>query len=440
MTGGGGRAKRPDDWPSSHVRAREDLSDRLDLPLEPTEANWLDEHLGACSDCAMVADSYATQRLELRALRDRMPPPPRDLWARTAAAIETESRFRGGHARLSGSRNRRSFAPAALLATALVVAVAIGTLTSSQRPFGDGATGSSGPVAAATSPSQETPGDVAGGGPTPIPAPRTIAYLTCAADGDCLYNVRSVAEVCPPASTEPCATDATVEDHPVSLDQNASTVFGSPDVKRLIVVNDPTSANSGTISVVSLGSAAPDAVPTPTPTVAPSATPTTSVASESPPVTVTAPPSAGPSVTQSTDSPPSSTSPASPSAGSPSPSIAVTPMPDGAVEIARDVVLVGQSAAYSASGRWFAFTARPVNGSAGPDIYAWKVGDPLANRITTDHRSVFGSWSGDTMVGSTVVVTTKGAGTELEPASFLLDPATAAITNLPQTGKAWRPA
>ena len=90
MTIAGGRAKRPDDWPSSHVRAREDLSDRLDLPLEATEARWLDEHLGACPDCVAIADSYAAQRLELRALRDRMPPPPRDLWARTSAAHSTK--------------------------------------------------------------------------------------------------------------------------------------------------------------------------------------------------------------------------------------------------------------------------------------------------------------------------------------------------------------
>lgn len=108
------------------------------------------------------------------------------------------------------------------------------------------------------------------------------------------------------------------------------------------------------------------------------------------------------------------------------------------------MVLVGQSAAYSASGRWFAFTARPADGRVGPDIYVWKVGELLANPVTTDHRSVFGSWSGDTVVGSTVVETSKDVGnavkTDLEPASFLLDPATTRVTALPQTGKAWRPA
>ena len=39
-----------------------------------------------------------------------------------------------------------------------------------------------------------------------------------------------------------------------------------------------------------------------------------------------------------------------------------------------------QSAAYSPDGAWFAFTARPSDGSAGPDIYVWRVGDQLAER------------------------------------------------------------
>jgi hypothetical protein len=124
--------------------------------------------------------------------------------------------------------------------------------------------------------------------------------------------------------------------------------------------------------------------------------------------------------------------------------VSPSPTTSGAIEIAHDVVLVGQSAAYSPAGAWFAFTARPANGLAGPDIFVWKVGDPQAHPVTTDHRSVFGSWSGDVMVGSTIVETATGSGAaakiELEPVSYLLDPATNTITALPQTGRAWRPA
>ena len=46
-------------------------------------------------------------------------------------------------------------------------------------------------------------------------------------------------------------------------------------------------------------------------------------------------------------------------------------------------------------------TARPADGSTGPDIYVWRVGDPEAHPVTTDHRSELGSWSVDTIVGST---------------------------------------
>jgi cellulose synthase/poly-beta-1,6-N-acetylglucosamine synthase-like glycosyltransferase len=52
---------------------------------------------------------------------------------------------------------------------------------------------------------------------------------------------------------------------------------------------------------------------------------------------------------------------------------------DATVQVARDlwpgVKVVGQSAAYSPDGAWFAFTARPTDGSEGPDIYVWRVGD-----------------------------------------------------------------
>jgi hypothetical protein len=437
MTIGRGRARRPDDWPSSHVRARADLSERLDAPLDPAESGWLETHLAACPDCRTIADAYAAQRLELRALRDRMPPPPRDLWARTAAAIESESRFRDGRAR-SMARGRRSFAPSALLATALVVAVAVGVLTSSQWLPGGGDAGPASPgVALATDTASGAP---AGGGgtpdKTPIPAPRTFAYVSRDSGGEFSLTVRNVDAVCPEGSKEPCGTDAVVQRNPVNLDQDAASVFGSSDNARLIVVNEPTASKSGTISVVSLKSSPPAPTPTPTPSAIASPPP----ASPSPSVGVS--PSVRPSTTPASGSP-SPSSPASPSTG-PTPSVAVTPAPDGSIEIAHDVILVGQSAAYSASGRWFAFTARPADGSGGPDIYVWKVGDALANRVTSDERSVFGSWSGDVMVGSTVVAVSKGGGNsatiDLEPASFLLDPATGSLAPLPQTGKAWRPA
>jgi hypothetical protein len=64
------------------------------------------------------------------------------------------------------------------------------------------------------------------------------------------------------------------------------------------------------------------------------------------------------------------------------------------------VVLVDEAAAYSPSGAWFAFTARPPDGSQGPDVYVWRPDWPSARPLTTDHRSVFGSWLGESVLAS----------------------------------------
>lgn len=450
-----GRARRPDDWPSSHVRARADLSDRLDAPLESAEAYWLDTHLAACPVCSETATAYAAQRLELRALRDRTPEPPRDLWARTAAALESEPRFRD-MGRGSFGRRRASLAPFALLGTAVAVAVIVGTLASSRRPGGDGTVTPTSDVAIASDPGASAPSAVPGA--TPVAVARRVEWLSRSSDGAFRIQVANLNEVCPPEAVVPCDTAAPVEAVAVSLGRNLASAFGSEHTDTLIVVNNPDVGDPGSVRVVQL---AIDSGPTPSPSPTPSPTPSPSVtASPTASSTPSAPPSASPTPTRS----PSPTTTATPTTGlasptppiasnsptqtaslEPSPSVAVSPSPSsGTVEIARDVVLVGQSAAYSPSGAWFAFSARPADGSVGPDIYVWKVGDALATPITTDHRSIFGSWAGETVVGSTVVETPlgkgQGAATELVPESFLIDPLTQQIVTLPQAGRAWRPA
>ncbi len=66
------------------------------------------------------------------------------------------------------------------------------------------------------------------------------------------------------------------------------------------------------------------------------------------------------------------------------------------------MVLIGTPPAYSPDGRWVAFSARPTDGSHGPDIYAWEVGRQRALALTTDHASVFSGWLNDRILGSTV--------------------------------------
>ncbi|MBA2381054.1 MAG: zf-HC2 domain-containing protein [Chloroflexi bacterium] len=423
------RTSRPDDWPSSHVRAKVDLSDRLDSQLDPAEAGWLETHLAGCPACRSAAAAYETQRLEIRALLDRMPSPPRDLWARTAAAIEAEARFRDDRSRIARRWNRTLLAPSAVLAAALVVAVAVGTLTSSQRFGGDGTTESPAHVALASS-AASAAGAASAPGVTPIPVERKFEYVARASDGALMIKSANVDEVCPASSPQPCDSTAPTEDHGVTLDQGAKSVFGSADGERVIVYNsDSPAGNSGTVSVVALASGSPEPTRSAAVTASPNASPPRpSLAATSPAVEPT--PSA-PGTVAPSEQPPRE---------SPSPTVEVTPSPDGSrIEIARNVILVGQSASYSRSGDWFAFTARPVDRSVGPDIYLWKVGDRNAKPVTTDHRSVFGSWTDDTIVGSTVDGEL-GAGTGLEPSSFALNPRSRKVTSLGETGQAWRPA
>ena len=51
-----------------------------------------------------------------------------------------------------------------------------------------------------------------------------------------------------------------------------------------------------------------------------------------------------------------------------------------ALAIINDVVVVGETAAYSPDGTMLAFSARPADGSHGPDIYLWRLGDPSLSR------------------------------------------------------------
>ena len=116
-----------------------------------------------------------------------------------------------------------------------------------------------------------------------------------------------------------------------------------------------------------------------------------------------------------------------------------TPTPTSAIPtnlaIVKGVKVVGESAAYSPDGAWFAFTARPSKGDTGPDIYVWRVGDDLARRLTDDHASVFGSWVGNRVLGSRPSDSTSGDA--VESRSFYLDPSSGKETPIASGG--WRP-
>ncbi|MEJ7749758.1 MAG: hypothetical protein WKF56_10675, partial [Candidatus Limnocylindrales bacterium] len=119
-------------------------------------------------------------------------------------------------------------------------------------------------------------------------------------------------------------------------------------------------------------------------------------------------------------------------AGSPSPAATAA----ATLAIASGVEVLGDTAAFSPDGRWFAFTARPADGSAGPDIHVWHIGDGRAQAVTSDGMSVFASWDGDRLIGSRP----RSNGTserESNVQSFALDPATGA--EMPIASDLWRP-
>lgn len=424
-----GRSHRSDDWPTPHARALAGAAEQLDGQLDAGDTTWLADHLAACPACAAAAEDFASQRLELRALRDRQPAPPRDLWARTAAAIEREAGFRADKPR----RTRRlALAPFALLSGTLVVALVVGALTSSQLPGVETtATPDSGIANVTPTPSPPV------ATPFLLPA-KQVAWIS-EENGRFNFNRTSVVEVCPEAAA-PCKATVPTETRSLALGSNPSTVFGSSDGESLIVVGDDGGGISGSnVYVVPVAgalatpTASIDASPPPTTAASPVGTPNptpnrTASVPTVPPVSTPSTPSPSVQTSGPSESPPSATpNPASPSA-----------TPIGAIQIASGIQIVDGTAAYSPDGSTFAFTARPADGSQGPDIYAWHVGDALAVPITSDHRSVFGSWVRNAIVGSAIDPATTGEGSE--PTAFILDPASTTLTTIPQVGRAWRPA
>ena len=420
---------------ADHDRAHELAATRLDEALPGGDIAWLEDHLAACADCAAVGAAYDEQRLSLRALRVDSPEPPRDLWARTAAALEAEGAAR---ARRSGWLSRGL--PLAPVAGVMVVAIAVGMgLLNGRSLF----------------PDSTSKGD---GQPMPTPmnvAAAEVETLTRLEDGRVQIQSRRLTQVCP-MGADACGLSPSFDV------TTTATISGSADLDAIIsprrdrmVVVDRGEGAGGVyvVDMVVPPSASPPPASAPAPTAdpgisgepptadpgLPTASPSASPGTASPPAS----PDPGPSEATSSDVPatlivgtpdPSTTgTPEVTPAPSedPSPSIAVSPAPDGALEIAHDVIVVGGIAAYSPDGTQFAFTARPADGSVGPDVYVWTMGDAEARAVTTDHAAVFAGWLDEHLLVSRVA--------DGRPATVLLD--LAAGTQTPVgAGPTWRPA
>lgn len=419
---------RHNDQESTHDRARALISSELLEPLDPDETAWLVDHLTGCAECSSDREAYAGDRQLLRGLRDTSPQPPRDLWARTAAAIDREAAGRRRGPTGAGRSSRRprwgglplgAAAGALVMLIVLVTAVIPRTIPQVVPPTAsDVAVISEPPLP----PAQPTPLAVAAG---------DVGYIRPAANGRWELVISKVHEVCPRSrqGCESLGEDAAPQT--VDLGGSPTGVTMSPG-KDQLVVNSRGNAG-GTqpdrVYVVALATAAPTGTDNP-PTDAP---PTDTPIVTDPPGT----PGASPIVTPSQT--PGST-------------------PIGAIEIASGVIMVGE-AAYSADGR-LAFSARPADGSTGPDLYLWQDGDADATQVTDDHQTYFSAWLGDTVLASRVRASaeepaapeaTAEPGSEatpdaspaaspdasaepatFHPVSFLFDPETGLATDLTQ--------
>lgn len=389
-----------------HDRARSLAAGRVDEPLAPADAAWLDAHLATCPACAADAAAYEADRAALRGLRTETFEAPRDLWARTAAAIESE----GGRGVARRGRLGRPFAALAPIAGLAVVAIVVGSGLLNGQPVAP-----VGPEA------------------TPIAfAAGTVAVLNVSDDGALQLSTGNLHEVCPMTAAS-CRVEPSFETAPVAgfrPSQDVNAVI-SPTKDQLVVIPRG-SGGTGGVYVVPVKRATPQPSPeattapsTPAVTEAPTATPETPTASpsepaESPSATESPSETPGESPAESPAESPEaspvespSTEPASPEATpeatatpetteepTATPVVAVTPRPDGALEIASGVVVVDGPATYSPDGTRFAFTARPADGSTGPDVYVWNTDDTVARAITDDHRSVFAGWDGDALLVS----------------------------------------
>ena len=431
---------------------------RIDERLDPRDEAWLEAHFLRCDPCSRVAAEYDAESALFAPARGAYPDPPRDLWARTAGAIEAQHARRRPSGlgalfgRRAGTGQHSVFAP---LAGAMVVAIAVGLGLLNGLPAKEST--SKGPDPDAT--------------PFPLVAGE-VQVIGRNEDGRLEIRRQPVDEVCPLGASS-CAVAEQSDSTDTELATKAASwdAIISPSQDQVVVVErgdgaqgvyvlsvagttavDPTSeplasvpaptADSGSEppSEAPAVTASPEptgeGVPSDEPSEEPggSAEPLVSAVPTDAPASPTEPSaSADPTPTEavaSVDPSPSPTpTPIEPTTG-PSASVEVTPLPGGAIEIARDVLVVGTTAAYSPDGSRFAFTARPAQGDDGPDVYVWTVGQARANAVTTDHASVFAGWTGDRLLVSRI------HGEEPRSVELRLDDETA---HLVLDGRMWRP-
>jgi len=402
--------RRHNDAEATHDRARALSSRRLLESLDADEEGWLTRHLDACTECRREDEAFAADQELLRSLREKPIEPPRDLWAKTSAALDAAAAKRSQPAPGRAGRQAGWGFPVRAAAGVFALLVVIGAA-----------------VLPGLLPNGQPGGSQVAVGPSLAPGPTAINVDTAAIpaarvspDGSWDIFFTEVNKVCPGSTPECVPPPSEHQGSTVDLlGAKASSVTISPHNDQLVFESESGAGNEGKIYIVPVG-------PAGGPTQAPS-TPTASPTGSTPP------------------------------SESPEPTPAATPV--GQIEIASGVTVVGE-VAYSPDGQFLAFSAAPKDGSSGPDLYVYAAGNPGAVAVTSDHRTYFSAWLGNRVLASHITADesaapgnpkaskapgasgngNNGQGQAIEgrAGSFLFDPATDTRTELTQPD-VWMP-
>jgi hypothetical protein len=419
-----------------HERARSLAVEAVDSELEPFDAAWLEAHLATCPECGAIADEYRAQRLELRSLE--VPEPPRDLWARTSAALDAIDGGASGRKQSRPSSGRPGRRPlfGTAIAVGFVVLVAGASLVA-QSPIANVVPGITlpGAVALATGSSvlaSQVP-------QAPLAVVDGTSYWIASDQG--VYQIKGSTADCVPASGSCTVTgDSGQTLGSITSDTSVSAVL-APDASQAAVWTDnkivivPLSTTPQPVSLDLLTprpthAATPALAVSPTPapaspTPASTGTPAVSPAGVSPAAISMVPSSIASLVATATPT-------ASPT---PTPAPTAGPAVTKPTAILDGYEIVGRNPEFSADGSLVAFSARPADHRTGPDVFIWQSGQEQARAVTSRHSDLFAGWLGQKILVSEIAAgtcadTTTGAAEMIGTTSCLFDPASGNVLRI----------
>ena len=383
--------KRPDRAEElAHERARMLSAESIDAQLDPTDLAWLGDHLGSCADCSAVDEEYRVIHSELRSLP--APEPPRDLWARTSAALDAIDAATGktvGATRATGLGRRPLFSTVAAVGVVVVIAAVSILSQGPLRTPGSAPTGA-GLVAIGT--------DASGHPSTSPQGPLAVVdgtkYWISGNAG--VYEIKGSAATCVAADGSCSVANGTGQTLGSISSATQVSAAIAPDASRAAVWS------KDKIAIVPL-STMPETVAldqlTPRPALAATVAPQTPASSptEAPQATPSPRPSPSPTATQNTQP----------------------------LAILSGYEIVGRDPEFSSDGKLLAFAARPIDHSTGPDVFLWRAGQDRAQPVTFRDADMFAGWSDRRILISEIATATPSTGANgTASSSYVFDPST----------------